>query len=68
MAVSVAQTCNALNNNQDSVELAKLLNAMQADIAAMRTALIAVTAKLDTANIAPDNYGTVNPPALQSAA
>ncbi len=73
MAVSVAQTCNALANNQDAVELAKALTAMQADIAALRAAFVALTAKMDAdfanvTNASVDYATSVNPAALKSAA
>lgn len=67
MAVSVAQTCNALNNNQDSVELGKLLTAMQTDIANLRSAAATLATKLNAdATVTDTNYAA--PAALQSAA
>jgi hypothetical protein len=44
---SVKQVCNALADNQDAVELRKLLEAIRVDLAALRAAQVAVTAKLD---------------------
>ena len=73
MATSVKAACNQLTPAQNGVELQKVLTAMQADIAALRTAFVALTAKMDSdfanvTNASVDYATSVNPAALQSAA
>lgn len=68
MAESVKKRLNTVSNKQDAVQLIKLNLAMQADLAALRAALVAVTAKLDAdAGVTDTNYAsTCNPAALQT--
>lgn len=59
-------TTQAIGPSLLTLEEKKLLLAVQADLAAMRTAIVAVTAKLDAdAGVTDTNYGaTCNPAAL----
>lgn len=63
MARTVKLSAELLDNNTKQV-----LEAFQADIAALRASLVAVTAKLDAdAGVTDVNYGTLcNPPALKA--
>ncbi len=70
MAESIAQRTAAISNTADAVQLYKALNALYTDVAALRAALVAVTAKLDAdGGVTDTNYAaTCNPAALSSAA
>lgn len=67
---SVKQVCNNLTPAQNGVELQKLLGDVQADLAALRSAFVALTAKLDAdATVTDTNYGSLtNPPAQRTTA
>lgn len=63
---SVNQACNALSDNQNAQELAKLLGGMQRDLAAARTAITTLTAKLDAdAGVTDVDYAATCDPAAQ---
>lgn len=66
---SVKQRANGLHNRNDSVQLQKIIGALQADVAALRASLVAVTAKLDAdATVTDTNYAaTCNPAALTTS-
>lgn len=69
MSESIRERLNAHNPRVEVAELRKLLEATQTDLAALRAAIVAITAKLDAdaANAALNdtNYAaTCNPPAL----
>ena len=70
MATSVNQTCNALANSGDGVELQKVLSSIQTDLANLRAAHVAMAAKLDAdATVTDTNYGSLtNPAALNTTA
>lgn len=67
MTRSVKQTANRLAPNQ--LEVYKLLTAVYTDLAALRAAVVAITAKLDLdATVTDTDYAsTCNPAALQTA-
>jgi hypothetical protein len=68
---SVKQVCNALADNQDAMELRKLLEAIRVDLAALRAAHVALTAKLDADTVSglDDDYAaTCDPAALTTLA
>jgi Skp family chaperone for outer membrane proteins len=71
MAESVVQHVNAANlGYQGRKELNQLLAAVYADLSALRTSIVAVTAKLDAdATVTDTNYGALcNPAALNTSA
>lgn len=67
MPESIAQRTGGGVNRGRARDTRKLLEAAQADIAALRAAIVAITAKLDAdAGVTDTNYGsTCNPAALQ---
>ena len=66
MATSLRQNTNTMNDQQDRKAVHSATAALLADITALRTALLAVTAKLDAdAGVTDTNYAaTCNPAAL----
>lgn len=70
MATSTKLACNALNIPGASEQLYNILSALQADVAALRASIVAITAQLDAdAGVSGTTYGSANnPAALKSAA
>ncbi|MBC3919165.1 hypothetical protein H8L32_16860 [Undibacterium sp. CY18W] len=66
MPESIKQRTNAMATHRDAEAVRFLITALRADVAALRTALIATNAKLDNdAGVTDTNYGALNnPPAL----
>lgn len=69
MAESIKQRISTLSDVRDQRELKKVLDAMLTDITALRTAIVAITAKLDAdATVTDTNYAaTCDPAALTTA-
>jgi hypothetical protein len=66
-AVSVKRTTNQIGSAQEGYRLFKLLSAMQADLTALRAAVVVITAKLDAdATVTDTDYGAANPAALNT--
>jgi hypothetical protein len=64
---SIAKRTAAITDQRTALELRQALNAAQADLAALRAAIIGITAKLDAdAGVTDTNYGALwNPAALK---
>jgi hypothetical protein len=68
MAESIKNRCNALSGVRNTKQLIALLEQMRADNAALRTAFLALTAKMDAdfadvSNASIDYASSVNPAA-----
>jgi Skp family chaperone for outer membrane proteins len=63
MAVSIKQHFSHAPS-QEAIEFKRIMNAVQADLAAIRTGLTGVTAKLDAdAGVTDTNYAALHDPA-----
>ena len=65
MAEKITQRTNAMANKADGKQTKALLDAALADLTALRSAYVALTAKLDAdAGVTDTDYNTLDPAAL----